>query len=88
MIHRAVSGSLERSMGILIEHFAGTFPFWLSPRQVIVIPVSEKFNNYAKEVEDDLKYSLIRVSADYSEDSFSKKIRNAEKMHINYILIV
>jgi threonyl-tRNA synthetase len=88
MIHRAISGSLERSMWIFIEHFAWTFPLWLSPRQVIIIPVSEKFENYAKKVEDDLKYSLIRVSTDYSEDSFSKKIRNAEKLHINYILVV
>jgi threonyl-tRNA synthetase len=72
----------------LIEHFAGTFPLWLSPRQVIIIPVSEEFSNYAKKVEEDLKYSLVRVSADYSEDSFNKKIRNAEKMHINYILVV
>jgi threonyl-tRNA synthetase len=55
---------------------------------VIVIPVSEKFNDYAKKVEENLKYSLVRVSVDYSEDSFSKKIRNAEKMHINYILVV
>ncbi|MDR2411419.1 MAG: hypothetical protein LBD88_02300 [Candidatus Peribacteria bacterium] len=52
------------------------------------MPVNEKFNNYAKKIEDDLKYSLIRVSADYSEDSFNKKIRNAEKMHINYILVI
>ncbi|MDR1945491.1 MAG: hypothetical protein LBQ59_05620 [Candidatus Peribacteria bacterium] len=54
----------------------------------MIIPVSEKFNDYAKKIEEDLKYSLIRISADYSEDSFSKKIRNAEKMHINYILVV
>jgi threonyl-tRNA synthetase len=52
----------------LIEHFAGTFPLWLSPRQVIVIPVSEKFDDYAEKVEEDLKKSFIRVSADYSND--------------------
>ena len=88
VIHRAISWSFERSMWVLIEHFAGTFPLWIAPRQIKIIPVSEKFEDYAREVEKELKYSLLRVSWDYGEDSFNKKIRNAEKMHINYILVV
>lgn len=88
VIHRAISWALERSIWVLIEHFAGTFPLWLTPRQAIVIPVSEKFEDYARDLEDKLKHEHIRVSWDYSEDSFNKKIRNAEKMHINYILVV
>lgn len=88
VIHRAISWSFERSMWVLIEHFAGTFPLWMAPRQVKIIPVSEKFEDYARQIEEDLRYSCIRVSWDYGEDSFNKKIRNAEKMHINYILVV
>lgn len=88
VIHRAISWSIERSMWILIEHFAGTFPLWMSPRQVIIVPVSEKFNEYAIQIEKNLKESHFRVSSDLSDDSLNKKIRNAEKMHINYILVV
>jgi len=55
VIHRAIAGSLERAMGVLIEHFAGTFPLWLAPRQAIVVPVGEKFEDYARSVEASLK---------------------------------
>ncbi|MDC0506115.1 threonine--tRNA ligase [Candidatus Gracilibacteria bacterium] len=88
VIHRAIAGSLERAMGVFIEHFAGTFPLWLAPRQAIVVPVGEKFEDYARSVEASLKQSGIRVSGDYSSDGLNKKVRNAEKMHINYILVV
>ncbi len=88
VIHRAIAGSLERAMGVFIEHFAGTFPLWLAPRQAIVVPVGEKFEWYAREVEASLKQAGIRVSWDYSSDGLNKKVRNAEKMHINYILVV
>jgi len=88
VIHRAIAGSLERAMGVLIEHFAGTFPLWLAPRQAIVVPVGEKFEDYARSVEASLKQAWIRVSWDYSSDGLNKKVRNAEKMHINYILVV
>ena len=88
VIHRAIAGSLERCMWILIEHFAWNFPLWLAPKQVIVIPVWEKFVNYAKKVERKLKDSWLRVFWNYSNDWLNKKIRNAEKMHINYMLIV
>lgn len=88
VIHRAISGSLERGMWVLIEHFAWVFPLWLSPRQVIVVPVLPMFDEYATKVVQNLKNAGIRVSADYSTDSLNKKVRNAEKMHNNYILIV
>lgn len=88
VIHRAISGSLERGMGVFIEHFAGTFPLWMSPRQVRIIPVGEKFNTYAENIEKQFKQNNIRVMADYSNDGLNKKIMNAEKMHTNYILVV
>ncbi len=88
VIHRAIAWSLERGMWVFIEHFAWVFPLWLAPRQVIVLPVGEKFEWYARKVEKQLKASDIRVSWDYSSDGLNKKVRNAEKMHHNYILVV
>ncbi len=88
MIHRALLWSFERFMSILIEHFAWVFPLWLAPRQAIIIPVSEKFDSYARKINNQFLSSEIRSEIDFSSDSFSKKIRNAEKSHINYILIV
>lgn len=88
VIHRAISGSLERFMGIMIEHFVGTFPLWLAPKQMIVVPVSEVFNDYAHSVASKLKDAGFRASADLSSDSLGKKVRNAEGDHINYILVV
>jgi threonyl-tRNA synthetase len=61
---------------------------WFSPRQVIIIPVAEKFDDYAKAINSKLLKNEIRTEIDFSSDSFSKKIRNAEKSHINYILVV
>lgn len=75
-------------MGIMIEHFAGTFPLWLTPEQVRIIPVAEAFADYAFEVKKMLEDADIRVSVDTSTDSLNKKVRNAEKMHINYMLII
>ncbi len=88
VIHRAISWSLERFMWIMIEHFAGLFPLWLAPRQAIVVPVSEKFEEYAKELNELLKQNDIRSEIDNSWDTFNKKIRNAETDKINYVLIV
>ena len=88
VIHRAIAGSFERAMWVLIEHFAWVFPLWLAPRQAIVIPVWEKFESYAREVEKKFANSGIRASWDYSSDWLNKKVRNAEKMHHNYILVV
>lgn len=88
VIHRAISWSLERGMGVFIEHFAWVFPAWMSPRQVKIIPVADKFDDYAKKVEKELFEAWIRVNWDYSSDWLNKKVRNAEKMHINYILVI
>jgi threonyl-tRNA synthetase len=87
-IHRALFWSFERFISILIEHYAWVFPLWFSPRQVIIIPVAEKFDDYAKTINTNLLKNWIRTEIDFSSDSFSKKIRNAEKNHINYILVV
>ena len=88
MIHRALLGSFERFISILIEHYAGVFPLWLAPRQAIIIPVADKFDDYAKKLNEKLLENEIRSEIDFSSDSFAKKIRNAEKSHINYILVV
>lgn len=88
VIHRAISGSLERFMWIIIEHFAGAFPLWMSPRQVMIVPVAEKFEEYARNLNNTLKNLDIRSDIDFSADSFSKKIRNWEMEKYNYIVIV
>ncbi|MFZ4461282.1 MAG: threonine--tRNA ligase [Patescibacteria group bacterium] len=88
VIHRAISGSLERFMGIAIEHFAGTFPLWLAPTQVQVVAVGESFQEYAEEVGARLKQAGLRTQIDRSGEGLGKKIRNAESMHHNYILVV
>jgi len=88
VIHRAIAGSLERGMWVFIEHFAGTFPLWMAPRQVRLVPVADKFNGYADSVYKSLKDAWIRVEIDDSSDSLNKKVRNAEKMHVNYILVI
>lgn len=88
VIHRAISGSLERFMGIMIEHFAGVFPLWIAPEQVRIVPVGEAFVDYAENVFVEMKKHGIRVKLDDSSDSLSKKVRNAETAHVNYILVV
>ncbi len=88
VIHRAISGSLERFMWVMIEHFAGAFPIWLAPIQVRVVPVAEAFQGYAHEVSNLLKKSSIRSEVDDSSDSFAKKIRNGEMLRIPYLLVV
>ncbi|MDR2190170.1 MAG: hypothetical protein LBP53_03080 [Candidatus Peribacteria bacterium] len=88
MLHRALFGSFERFIGILIEHYAGAFPLWLAPEQVRIIPVADAFLPYAETVLQTLKNQQFRASIDTSTDSFSKKIRNAELWKVPYILIV
>ncbi len=88
VIHRAILWSFERWIWMLIENFAWIFPLWLSPRQVKIVPVLPKFNDYAKKIEEKLILNNIRVSTDYSSDSLNKKVRNAEKMHNNYIIVI
>jgi threonyl-tRNA synthetase len=88
MIHRAILGSLERFIGIIIEHFAGAFPFWLSPVQAIVLPLSEKFVDYANEVEKKLSAAELRVEVDRSNEKLGAKIRDAQLRKIPWMLVV
>jgi threonyl-tRNA synthetase len=88
MIHRAPFGSMERFMGILIEHFAGAFPLWLAPEQVRVLPISEKFTEYGKKVEAELKVVGFRVTGDYRPEKIGAKIREAQLEKIPYMLVV
>lgn len=88
MIHRAPFGSLERFVAVLIEHCAGNFPLWLSPEQMIILPISEKYNNYAQNVLNLLKNSEIRGLVDLRNEKIGKKIRDAEMQKIPYMLIV
>ena len=89
MIHRAIVGSPERFLGILIEHYAGAFPTWLSPVQAMVIPISEeKFGAYAAEVRSKLVAAGVRAEVDATAEGLGKRIRNAEKQKIPYMLVV
>ena len=88
MIHRAPFGSLERFIGILIEHFAGAFPPWLAPTQAIIIPIRESHNAYASEVEALLKARGMRVKADLQDRNMRSKIRQHRRMNIPWLLIV
>lgn len=87
-IHRAPLSTHERFVWFLIEHFAGAFPVWLAPTQVQIVPVVDVFNDYAQKVADALHGQWLRYLVDDSDDSFSKKIRNAELMKVPYIVIV
>jgi threonyl-tRNA synthetase len=87
MIHSAKFGSIERFIGVLTEHYAGAFPAWLSPVQVVGIPVHEDFNGYLQDVATKLKAAGIRVEVDTSDDRMQKKIRNAQKQKVPYMLI-
>ncbi len=88
MIHRAILGSIERFFGIIVEHFAGAFPLWLAPVQAKVLPVSEKFLEYARGVAAELKRKGLRVDADESNEKLGAKIRQAQLEKVPYMLIV
>lgn len=88
MIHRALLGSIERFFGVLIEHYAGAFPVWLSPVQVRIIPVAEAFNAFGDEILKKLKLSGIRTEIDKSDSRMNAKIRNAQKEKIPYMIII
>ncbi|HAC16385.1 MAG TPA: threonine--tRNA ligase, partial [Bacteroidetes bacterium] len=88
IIHRAPFGSMERFTSILIEHFAGDFPVWLSPVQVMIIPVSDQFVELADSYEQELKEIDVRVEVDRRNDQIGAKIRDAEKRKIPYMLII
>jgi len=88
MIHRAPFGSLERFVAVLIEHCAGNFPLWLSPEQFIILPISEKYEDYAKKLSESLKDSDICGLIDFRDEKIGRKIRDAEVKKIPYMLIV
>ena len=88
MVHRAILGSYERFIALLLEHFVGAFPLWLSPVQVQVIPISEKHNKYASDVFKTLKENDIRVELIDKNETISKKIREGETKRVPYLLIV
>jgi threonyl-tRNA synthetase len=88
MIHRAPFGSMERFVAVLIEHCAGNFPLWLAPEQIAVLPISEKFNEYAEQVVNTLKDKDIRGFLDDRDEKIGRKIRDAEVKKVPYMLIV
>lgn len=88
MVHRALLGSMERFFGVLIEHYAGAFPVWLSPKQVTLIPIADRHNVYAHEVAARLKKAGLRLSVDDSSDRMNAKIRNAQKLKVPYMLVL
>jgi threonyl-tRNA synthetase len=88
MIHRALLGSIERFFGVLVENFAGAFPVWLCPVQAVIIPVSAKFDDYAKEVEKKFRSAGIRVESDFADERMNAKIRNAQNQKIPYMVVV
>jgi threonyl-tRNA synthetase len=88
MIHRALMGSMERFFGVLIEHYGGAFPVWLSPIQAVAIPIADRHNDYAADVVSRLKEAGIRAELDDSSDRMNSKIRNAQKQKVPYMLVI
>ena len=88
MIHRAPFGSMERFVAVLLEHTGGKFPLWLSPEQVVVLPISEKFNDYAQNVSNFLNNCDIRAQVDDRNEKIGRKIRDNELKRIPFLLIV
>lgn len=88
MLHRTIYGSMERFMGILIEHYAGKFPVWLAPSQVTILPISDKFNDYAYELLEELKGKGIRAEIDARAEKIGFKIREAQLNRLPYMLVV
>jgi threonyl-tRNA synthetase len=88
MIHRALLGSMERFMGVLIEHFAGAFPVWLAPVQAVIIPIADRHLSYAQEVAKELNANGLRVEVDDRNERMNAKIRDAQNQRIPYMLVV
>jgi len=88
MIHRALMGSFERFIGILIEHYAGEFPLWLAPVQALVLPIADRHADYGLEVAAELREAGVRVEVDERSESIGKKIREAEVRKVPYMLVV
>ncbi|MBI3158255.1 MAG: threonine--tRNA ligase [Chloroflexi bacterium] len=88
VLHRAVTGTTERFLGVIIEHFAGAFPVWLAPEQAVVIPIADRHNEYAGQVAARLRAEGLRVRVDASSDRMNAKIRDAQKQKVPYMLVV
>ena len=88
MVHRALLGTMERFMGVLIEHYAGAFPVWLAPVQAVVIPIADRHNEYAGRLRKQLEQSNIRAAVDDGNDRMNAKIRNAQVQKVPYMLVV
>jgi len=88
MIHRAIFGSIERFFGILIEHFAGRFPFWMSPLPIRLLPIADRHIDYAKELQSKIKGCGLTCDLDSSPESVSKKVRNVQLLQVNYMLTI
>src|SRR5438094_644480 len=88
MVHRALLGSVERFFGVLIEHYAGAFPLWLSPVQAVGLPVSEKHQNYARQVADALRAGGVRVELDDRQEKLNARMRDAQLQKVPFMLLV
>ncbi|MDD3178676.1 MAG: threonine--tRNA ligase, partial [Candidatus ainarchaeum sp.] len=88
MLHRAVLGSVERFMGILVEHFEGKFPLWISPLQIAILPIADRHLDYSKKIAKQLKEKGFRIEINDKAETMNKKIRNAQIKKINYILVI
>ena len=88
MIHRALFGSIERFFGVLIEHYAGAFPFWLAPVQVAVLPITDRINEYAEKVAKELKNAGFRVETNLKTDKIGAKIRDAQMQKVPFMLVL
>ncbi len=88
MVHRALLGSMERFMGVMIEHYGGAFPVWLAPVQAMVIPIADRHNEYAQQIRARLEQSTVRAAVDDGNDRMNAKIRNAQVQKVPYMLVV
>lgn len=88
MIHRAIIGSFERFLGILIEHFGGKWPFWISPRQILIVPIMPAVNDYVEELQEILRGDKLVVDIDVSGNTLQKKIRSGQLAQYNFIFVV
>ena len=88
MVHRAILGSMERFLGVLIEHYGGAFPLWLAPVQAVVIPIADRHHEYAAGVRDTLSAGGLRVDVDDRNERMNLKIRNAQMTKVPYMLVV
>jgi threonyl-tRNA synthetase len=88
MVHRALFGSIERFFGVLIEHYAGAFPFWLAPIQVVVLPITDRINDYAEKITEQLRAHDFRVEANLKSDKIGAKIRDAQLQKVPFMLIL